>query len=87
MSSTIFTCGPFASASVSLHGFSMSMYSSILIAESVKSQKEFEARLATAIQDQESEEKIETLRREADYYKGLLDITIAGLTAPDGFDQ
>ena len=65
----------------------MSMYSSILIAESVKSQKEFEARLATAIQDQESEEKIETLRREADYYKGLLDITIAGLTAPDGFDQ
>jgi hypothetical protein len=63
------------------------IYSAVLLSESVQSEKKYEQRLQTAIEENLGEEEIAILQREADYYRGLLDITIASLAYTDGLDQ
>lgn len=83
----IFTCGPFVSASMTIQSIAAGMYSAVLLSESIESEKKYEDRLRTAIDQDLGEEEIAILQREADYYKGLLDITIASLTHMDELDQ
>jgi hypothetical protein len=87
-SNSIFTCGPFVSASIAIQSIGSGIYSAVLLSESVQSEKLYEQRLQTAIEQDLGEEEIATLQREADYYHGLLAITIASLApAGGGLDQ
>jgi hypothetical protein len=83
----MFTCGPFISASIEIQSIASGIYSAVLLSESVQSEKKYEQRIQTAIEENLGEEEIAILQREADYYRGLLDITIASLAYMDGFDQ
>jgi len=84
---SMFTCGPFVSASMEIQSIAAGIYSAVLLSESIHSEKEYEQRLQTAIDQDRDKEEIAILQREADYYRGLLDITIASLAYVDGLDQ
>lgn len=87
INNNMFTSGPFVSASMTVQSIAAGMYSAVLLSESIQSEKKYEDRLQSAIEQDLGEEEIAILQREADYYKGLLDITIASLTYADELDQ
>ena len=87
MNNRMFTCGPFMSASLGLDSVALGLYNALLISESVHSQQEYKTKIHTAIQGDATEEEIANLKREAEYYGGLLDITMAALASTDGIDE
>ena len=87
ISSTIFTCGPFMSASAAIDAVATGIYSALLISESVQSQQAFQQKIDMALSRDATQEEIDNLRREAEYQGGLLDITLAALGSADGADQ
>ena len=84
---SMFTTGPFVSASLSIQGAAAGLYSAALLIESIRSEEKYEQQLQEAIDRELGEDEIALRQREVDYYRGLLDITIASLTYGDEMEQ
>jgi len=86
-SQTIFTCGPFVSASFSADSLSRGLYCALLLSQSVDSQQANQSRLQKAIEENTDQERIDTLQREADHYNSLLELTLASLAIAEEMEQ
>ena len=84
MRDTIFTCGPFLSASLNVDRFSQNVYYNYLLASSLETYVEYENKLKSAIEQDMSDEHIANLEKESQYFSGLIDLAISVGTNPDG---
>ena len=79
-----FTCGPFLSASINIDKFSKSVYYNYLLSESLETYVQYEKKLESAIKQEMSEEYIDSLKKESQYFAGLLDLALTIGSNPDG---
>ena len=86
-SSTIFTCGPFVSASLGADSLSRGLYCAMLLSQSVESQRANEERLQKAIEESADQTYIDSIQREADYQNSLLDLAITSLSFGEEIEQ
>mgnify|MGYP003121252544 CR=1 FL=1 len=79
-----FTCGPFLSASLNIDRFSKNVYFNYLLSESLETYVAYEKKLESAIEQKMSEEYIDSLKKESQYFAGLLDLALTMGSDPDG---
>ncbi len=84
MRDSIFTCGPFLSASLNVDRFSQNVYYNYLLASSLETYVEYENKLKSAIEQDMSDEHIANLEKESQYFSGLIDLAISVGANPDG---
>ncbi len=79
MNNKIHICGPFMSASNALHGLSENLYQQRLLTEAIDMYCEYERKLKEAIENEHSDEHIEMLKKESEYYDQIFELSIVNV--------
>ena len=77
MTGTVFTCGPFMSASAHMEQFTQDLYYSFLLATTLTDFIECENKLQQAIDDGEDADYIINLQNQSRQNNGLIELTLA----------
>ena len=72
-------CGPFMSASNALYGLSENLYQQRLLSEAIDVYCEYEKKIEEAIKNNYDEERIESLKKESEYYEQIFEFSIASV--------
>ncbi len=86
MSSNVNGVGIFLSSSVNRATFTLNLYHSYLLKESIETSEKYKAKIQDAIDGNEDHDLIESLIKESDYYDSLLNFAITA-TSYDEYQQ
>jgi hypothetical protein len=77
------SCGLFLSSSISRQVFTLNIYQSYLLEESLNTCNEYQIKIQEAIDENKHVDHIDALIKESDYYESLLNLAIASTNYDD----
>ena len=79
MNTALHLCGPFLSASVAIMQFGQNIYQATMLDEAIDMYTEYEIKLQNAVENEDDEAYIASLKAESDYYDQIFKISLAGI--------
>lgn len=72
-------CGPFLSSSIAIMKFGQNIYQATMLDEAIDMYAEYETKLQEALDNNDDEDYISSLKAESEYYDQIFKISLAGI--------